>query len=151
MVTQTAAGSCGRSSKSQMSTIVAAEHKPIIKKKTTHFNRIQSDLHVRVKSSWRLTRGIDSRFRRKERGTPAHPNAGYSSDKATKYMLPNGFKPVLVHNVKELEPLFMNNTTCCAVIAHAVGGKLRREIEKVAQEKNILVVNAGCRMKKEEQ
>ena len=134
-----------------MSTVVAAEHKPIIKKKTTRFNRIQSDLFVRVKSSWRLTRGIDSPFRKKQRGTPAHPNRGFGSDKETKYMLPNGFKPVIVHNVKELEPLLTNNTKYCAVIHHAVGGKLRRQIEKAAQEKNIFVYNAGCRMKKEEQ
>ena len=134
-----------------MSSVAPAPHKEIIKKRTKKFNRIQSDLHVRVKSSWRRTRGIDSRLRRKERGTPSHPAAGYGSDLETKYMLPNGFKPYIVHNVNDLEPLVTQNTKYCAVIAHAVGGKLRREIEKVAQEKNINVYNAGCRMGKKQE
>ena len=66
-------------------------------------------------------------------------------------MLPNGFKPYIVHNVAELEPLFTQNTVYAAVIAHSVGAALRRKIESAAQEKNVLVVNAGCRTKKEEQ
>lgn len=134
-----------------MSTVAPAEHKPIVKKKTNHFNRIQSDRFLRVKSSWRHVRGIDSRFRRKYRGTPTHPSCGFGSDKETKYMLPSGFKPYIVHNASELEPLFTQNTIYAAVIAHCVGGKTRREIEKVASEKNIHVVNAGARAKREEQ
>ncbi|OHS97346.1 60S ribosomal protein L32 [Tritrichomonas foetus] len=66
-------------------------------------------------------------------------------------MLPSGFKPYLVHNVEELEPLFTQNTVYAAVIAHSVGGALRRKIEEAAQAKNIHVVNAGCRQKQEEQ
>ena len=128
-----------------MSTVQPAPHKDIIKKRTKKFNRIQSDLHVRVKSSWRRTRGIDSRLRRKERGTPSHPAAGYGSDLETKFMLPSGFKPYIVHNVKDLEPLVTQNTVYCAVIGHAVGAKARRQIEQAAQEKNIAVFNANCR------
>ena len=136
-------------SKDLMSSVAPAAHKPIIKKRTKKFNRIQSDLHVRVKSSWRRTRGIDSRLRRKERGTPSHPAAGYGSDLETKFMLPTGFKPYIVHNVEDLEPLVTQNTVYCAVIAHSVGGLLRRKIEEAAQAKNIMVYNAGCRAKKQ--
>ena len=125
-----------------------AAHKPIIKKRTNPFVRIQSDRFVRVKSSWRLTRGIDSRLRRKARGTPTHPSCGFGSDKETKYMLPSGFIPVLVHNLKELEALRTQNTTHCAVLAHAMGGQLRRKIEAAAKEMDINVANAGCRVKK---
>ena len=131
--------------------VAPAPHKPIIKKKTNHFNRIQSDRFLRVKSSWRHVRGIDSRFRRKYRGTPTHPSCGFGSDKETKYMLPSGFKPYIVHNVAELEPLFTQNTVYAAVIAHSVGASLRRKIEAAAQEKNVVVVNAGARAKKEAQ
>jgi large subunit ribosomal protein L32e len=134
-----------------MSTIEPAPHKAIIKKRQKKFIRIQSDLHKRVKPSWRHIRGIDSRFRRKYRGTPSHPSVGFGSDKETKYMLPNGFKPYLVHNEKDLEALFTQNTVYAAVIAHAVGGTLRRKIEATAQDKNILVINAGTRQKKQEQ
>ena len=134
-----------------MATVAPAEHKDIIKKKTKKFNRIQSDIFVRVKSSWRRCRGIDSRLRRKERGTPIHPSCGFGSDKETKYMLPDGFKPCIVHNVADLEPLVTQNTVYAAVIAHSVGGRKRRMIEKAAQEKYIKVVNAGARRRKEEQ
>ena len=133
-----------------MSQIVAADHKPIIKKRTNKFVRIQSDRFKRVSSSWRLTRGIDSRFRRKARGTPTHPSIGFGSDNATKYMLEDGFIPVIVRNVADLEPLRTQNTTHCAVIAAQTGGKLRREIEQKASEMNIKVQNLGARAKKVE-
>jgi ribosomal protein L32E len=66
-------------------------------------------------------------------------------------MLPSGFKPYLVHNLKDLEPLFTQNTVYAAVISHQVGGSLRKKLEQVAKERNITVVNAGVRVKKEEQ
>jgi ribosomal protein L32E len=65
-------------------------------------------------------------------------------------MLPSGFKPYLVHNLKDLEPLFTQNTVYAAVIGHQVGGSLRRKIEELAQQNHITVVNAGCRMKTQE-
>ena len=130
----------------------AAPHKPIVHKKTTKFNRIQSDLYKRVKSSWRLTRGIDSRFRKQTRGTPKHPSIGYGTDNETKYMLPEtGFIPVIVRTVKDLDMLTTKNTTHCAVICHQCGGQLRRAIEKRAEELDIHVFNAGCRQRAEEQ
>jgi large subunit ribosomal protein L32e len=133
-----------------MATIESAPHKDIVKKKTKKFVRLQSDRFVRVKPSWRHVRGIDSRNRRKYRGTPTHPGSGFGSDKETKYMLPNGFKPYLVHNERDLEPLFTQNTKYAVVIGHATGGALRRKIEQIASEKNLLVVNGGARQKKQE-
>lgn len=47
-------------------------HPKIVKKKTNHFKRHQSDEYVKVKDSWRRPRGIDSRQRRKC-GSPAAP------------------------------------------------------------------------------
>jgi large subunit ribosomal protein L32e len=66
-------------------------------------------------------------------------------------MFPNGFKPYLVHNEKDLEALFTQNTVYAAVIGHSVGAALRRKIEETAAEKQILVVNAGARQRKQEQ
>jgi large subunit ribosomal protein L32e len=130
--------------------IEAAPHKTIVKKRTKKFIRIQSDLFKRVKPSWRRCRGIDSRFRRKYRGTPSHPSPGFGSDRATKFMLPNGFKPYLVHNEKDLDALFTQNGTYAAVIGHAVGRALRRKIEETAAERRILVVNGGARQVRQE-
>jgi len=50
---------------------------------------------------------------------------GFGSDKATKHMLPNGFRAFNVNNVSDLEVLLMNNRTHCAVIASTVGAKKR--------------------------
>ena len=128
-----------------------APHIPIVHKKTTKFARIQSDRFKRVKPSWRLTRGIDSAYRKKQRGTPKHPDIGYGSNTLTKFMLPTGFLPVIVRTVTDLDILLTKNTTHCAVISHQVGGALRRKIEKRAEELDINVANKGFRMKQEEQ
>ncbi|GAB2224237.1 hypothetical protein Drorol1_Dr00004989 [Drosera rotundifolia] len=60
--------------------------------------------------SWRRPKGIDSGVRRKFKGVTLMPNIGYGSDKKTRHYLPNGFKKLLVHNVKELELLLMHNS-----------------------------------------
>jgi large subunit ribosomal protein L32e len=134
-----------------MTEVQAVLSKAIIKKKTKKITRIQSDVFKRVKPSWRHTRGIDSRFRRKYRGTPLHPSVGFGSDRATKGRLPNGYKPYLVHSVKDLEPLFTQNNVYAAVVAHSVGSALRRKIEQEAENKGIFVCNAGAHARKQEQ
>jgi len=129
----------------------AAPHKEIVHKKTTKFTRIQADRFKRLKSAWRKPRGIDSRYRRKWATTPAHPHCGFGSDLETKFMLPNGFRPVIIRCLNDLEPLVTQNSTHCAVISHQCGGALRRQIEKRAVELDVFVANQGYRMKKEEQ
>lgn len=128
-----------------------AAHKPIVHKRTKRFTRLQSDIFVRVRPSWRNPRGIDGRQRRKERGTAPHPNVGYGTDAEVRGMLPNGFRPFIVRNLADLEMLTTQNTTHCAVISHMVGAQLRRKIEARAAELDVLVANAGCRMKKQEE
>lgn len=72
----------------------------IVKKRVKKFKRHQSDRYLRVKESWRKPKGIDNRVRRRFKGQLAMPSIGYGSAKQTKHMLPNGFRKVLVHNVK---------------------------------------------------
>ncbi|KAH8290339.1 hypothetical protein KR054_002029 [Drosophila jambulina] len=56
------------------------------------------------------------------------PNIGYGSNKLSRHMLPTGFKKFLVHNVKELEVLLMQNRVYCGEIAHGVSLKKRKEL-----------------------
>merc|ERR1712086_213761 len=50
---------------------------------------------------------------------------GYGSDKRTRHMLPSGFYKFVVHNVKELEVLMMQNRKYAAEIAHNVSARRR--------------------------
>nr|WNS68459.1 60S ribosomal protein L32 [Trichomonas gallinae] len=128
-----------------------AAHKPIVHKKTNKFHRHQSDLWVRVPSSWRRPHGLDCRFRRKFRGAPIHPSIGFGSDKTTRYMLPSGFIPVIVRSLKDLDMLLTKNTTHGAIISHQVGLKLQQEIIKKAQELDIAILNTARKVKNVEQ
>lgn len=85
------------------------EKPKIVKKRTKRFVRFQSDQFMRVKPSWRRSRGIDNRMRRMFKGNRPMPNAGYGSNKKTRHMLPSGFFKFMVHNVKDLELLIMQN------------------------------------------
>lgn len=53
--------------------VAAKKHVPIVKKRTAHFNRHQSDRFMRVDPSWRKPKGIDNRVRRRFKGQAAMP------------------------------------------------------------------------------
>ncbi|CAA0823690.1 60S ribosomal protein L32-1 [Striga hermonthica] len=124
--------------------------KKIIKKRVKKFKRPQSDRFVSVKPNWRRPKGIDSRVRRKFKGSTLMPNIGYGSDKKTRHYLPNGFKKFLVHNVKELELLLMHNRTYCAEIAHNISTKKRKEIVERAAQLDVVVTNKLARLRSQE-
>eukprot|EP00270_Netrium_digitus_P020255 TRINITY_DN827_c0_g1_i1.p1 TRINITY_DN827_c0_g1~~TRINITY_DN827_c0_g1_i1.p1 ORF type:complete len:134 (+),score=33.16 TRINITY_DN827_c0_g1_i1:72-473(+) len=122
----------------------------IVKKRTKRFIRPQSDRRICVKPSWRRPKGIDSRVRRKFKGTVRMANIGYGSDKRTRHVLPNGFRKFVVHNVAELEVLMMHNRKFCAEVAHAVSTQKRKAIVERAAQLNINVINAAARLRSEE-
>merc|ERR1712134_92676 len=133
-----------------MGSLTPASRPKIVKKRTKKFIRHQSDRYDKLKQSWRRPKGIDNRVRRKFRGMGKLPGIGYGSAKATKHMMPSGFRKVLVHNVKELEVLMMQNKKFCAEIAHGVSSKNRKTLVERAQQLCIRVTNANARLRSEE-
>ncbi|UYV77123.1 RPL32 [Cordylochernes scorpioides] len=125
------------------------KHK-IVKKRTKKFIRHQSDRYDKIKPSWRKPKGIDNRVRRRFKGQYLMPSIGYGSNKKTKHMLPNGFRKLVVHNIKELEVLMMHNKRYCAEIAHNISSRKRVAIVERAQQLAIRVTNANARIRSEE-
>merc|ERR1712154_624830 len=130
--------------------ITPANRPKIVKKRTKQFTRHQSDRHGKLKRNWRKPKGIDNRVRRKFKGQYKMPNIGYGSSKNTKHMLPTGFRKVLIHNIKELEVLMMQNKKLCAEIAHGVSSKNRKLLVERAQQLCIRVTNPNARLRSEE-
>ncbi|KAK9868821.1 hypothetical protein WJX84_006397 [Apatococcus fuscideae] len=123
----------------------------IVKKKTKKCKRHQSDRHMRVPESWRRPKGIDSRVRRKFKGSGVNmPNIGYGSNKKTRHMLPSGFYKYVVQNVKDLELLMMHNRKYAAEIAHNVSAPKRKAIVERARELNVNVTNKNARLRSQE-
>jgi large subunit ribosomal protein L32e len=119
-------------------------------KENKTFIRHQSDRYKKLKQSWRKPKGIDNRVRRRFKGQYLMPTIGYGSNKKTKHMLPTGFRKVLVHNVKELEVLMMQNRKFCAEIAHGVSSKKGKSVVERAQQLSVRVTSADARLRSEE-
>nr|ALS04953.1 60S ribosomal protein L32 [Pseudodiaptomus poplesia] len=130
--------------------LTPAERPKIVKKRTKQFTRHQSDRYVKLKRNWRKPKGIDNRVGRKFKGMYLMPNIGYGSAKATRHMLPFGFRKVLIHNMKELEVFMMQNKKFCAEIAHGVFAKNRKTIVERAQQLAIRITNPSAKMRTEE-
>merc|ERR1711997_1029896 len=136
--------------KEHIMAITPASRPKIVKKRTKKFTRHQSDRHGKVKRNWRKPKGIDNRVRRKFKGMYLMPNIGYGSAKETRHMLPTGFHKVLVHNLKELEVLMMQNKKFCAEIAHGVSSKNRKALVERAQQLAIRVTNPSAKIRSED-
>jgi len=123
---------------------------PIVKKRTKHFKRHQSDRYASVKEAWRKPKGIDNRVRRRFKGQAAMPKIGYGSNKKTRHLLPNGLKKLVVHNAREVDILLMHNKSFAVEVAHGVSSRNRIPIIERARALGLKVTNASARLRTEE-
>merc|ERR1711957_24576 len=94
--------------------------------------------------------GIDSRVRRRFKGSTLMPNIGYGSNKKTRFRLKNGFYKFLIQTPKDLEMLLMHNEKYAVEIAHNLGAKKRKEIVERADQLRLFVTNRFSRLRAEE-
>ena len=121
-----------------------AEERPLkkrlrIKHKKPDFKRQESWRYKRVKENWRRPRGIDSKMRKRVKGWPPSPEAGYRSPKEIRGLHPSGYAEVRVQTVEDVNKV--DPETQVIRIAHTVGAKKRVEILARAEERGIHVLN----------
>jgi len=109
------------------------------KRKKPDFKRQESWRYKRVKESWRKPRGIDSKMRKKVKGWPPSPEAGYRSPKKIRGLHPSGYEEVRVQSLEDLTNI--DPETQAIRIARTIGAKKRVEISTKAEERGIHVLN----------
>jgi len=109
------------------------------KHKKPKFKRQESWRYKRVKENWRKPQGIDSKMRKKVKGWPPSPEAGYRSPKKIRGLHPSGYVEAHVQTVEDLNGI--DPAKQAIRIARTVGGKKRVEILALAEERGIHVLN----------
>jgi large subunit ribosomal protein L32e len=108
------------------------------KAKKPDFVRQEAWRRPKLEIKWRQPKGYQSKLRKKYRGKRKQPSLGYCSPKSVKGLDRNGFKVILVKNVKELEGF---NPKEEIVLIARVGIKNKIEILKKCMENKYNVSN----------
>jgi large subunit ribosomal protein L32e len=110
------------------------------------FKRYHSKRYLKLGTAWRRPRGIDSRIRKKIKGTPAMPNKRFRKPSILRDILPNGFREVIIKNVNDLRALTCVNRRFCATVSRSVSAKKRIEIVNEAKLLGITLTNEKARL-----
>lgn len=92
---------------------------------------------------WRKPRGKHSKMREHLKKRPPVVDAGYRTPKSVRGLHPSGFREVLVFNEKDLNAL--DRTKEAARIGAKVGDRKKEELEELADELGIRILNRGVR------
>ncbi|WP_424359686.1 50S ribosomal protein L32e [Methanocella sp. MCL-LM] len=102
------------------------------------FNRIDSHKKIKLDPSWRRPRGHHAQFRRGKKAKGAKVKIGFGSPVAVNGFHPSGYQEVLVYRPEDVKGI---TKTQAIRIGGTVGKKKQLEIEKLAKEQNIKVLN----------
>lgn len=102
------------------------------------FRRIDSHKKIKLDASWRRPRGHHSQLRRGKKSKGAKVKIGYGSPVLVAGYHPSGYQEVLVFNTNDVKSI---TKTQAIRIGGTVGKKKQLEIEKIAKEQNIKVLN----------
>lgn len=102
------------------------------------FNRIDSHKKKKLALSWRKPRGHHSQLRRQRKAKGSLVKAGFGSPAMVRGLHSSGYEEVLVFRPQDVQGI---KKTQAIRIGGTVGKKKQAEIEKLAKELNIKVLN----------
>ncbi len=103
------------------------------------FKRQEWFRYSKLGDKWRRPKGIHSKMRRGFKHRPPRVKVGFRGPKDVRGLHPSGFAEVLVHNTSQLEGV--DPKVQAVRIASTVGVKKRIDIEDMAEELGIRVLN----------
>lgn len=92
------------------------------------------------KLKWKKPKGIDNPMRLKLKGYPPVVSVGYRTPKIIRGLHPSGRRPVVIHNIAELEGL--NPEEVIVYVSGKVGLRKREAIVRAALERGFVIANA---------
>ncbi|HEY0088162.1 MAG TPA: 50S ribosomal protein L32e [Candidatus Lokiarchaeia archaeon] len=119
--------------------------------KRPSFRRVESWRMIRVKDSWRKSRGIDSKTRRKTKAGVKSPSIGYRGPKKVRGLHPSGFEEVRIDNKEELIKLNLSPKKHAIKISGRLGARKRLDIIDWLQKRNFKILNLGISQKEMEE
>ncbi|OPY27649.1 MAG: 50S ribosomal protein L32e [Methanocella sp. PtaU1.Bin125] len=103
-----------------------------------HFHRVDSHKKACLDPSWRRAKGHHSQKRRQRKPKGANVKIGYGSPAAVAGFHPSGYQEVLVYRPEDVAGI---TKTQAIRVGGTVGRRKQLEIEKIAKEQHIKVLN----------